>query len=178
MGHTASGGKAKQMGNLERFPQRSKRTSCPKKLHIYFSQSSKPQRTASRVEPTIPRLELCTAVLAVEMADLIQDELDLQLDAVQFYTDSKLVLGYICSESKRFYTYVHNRVQRICQSSKPVQWHYVRTEENPADHASRSLTPSQLEKTTWFTGPPSINSWGKAKNVIFNETQRAAFEKE
>nr|XP_054592946.1 uncharacterized protein LOC129159777 [Nothobranchius furzeri] len=107
-------------------------------------------------EPTIPRLELCAAVLAAEMADLIQDELDLDFDAVHFYTDSKVVLGYICNESKRFYTYVHNRVQHIRQSSKPAQWHYVRTEENPADHASRSLSAFQLKRSTWFTGPPFI----------------------
>ncbi|XP_060795476.1 uncharacterized protein LOC132898102 [Neoarius graeffei] len=46
-------------------------------------------------EPTIPRLKLCAAVLAVEMADLIREELDLKLDAIRFYTDSKVVLGYI-----------------------------------------------------------------------------------
>ena len=51
-------------------------------------------------EPTIPRLELCAAVLGAEMADLIQDEMDLKLDAIRFYTDSKVVLGYICNESK------------------------------------------------------------------------------
>ncbi|XP_077389538.1 uncharacterized protein LOC144026608 [Festucalex cinctus] len=107
--------------------------------------------------PTIPRLELCAAVLAVEMADLIKEEMDLRFDAVHFYTDSKVVLGYICNMSKRFYTYVHNRVQRIHQSSKPEQWHYVRTEENPADHASRSLSAAQLVKSTWFTGPVFIH---------------------
>ncbi|KAI2644797.1 Paraneoplastic antigen-like protein 5 [Labeo rohita] len=104
-------------------------------------------------EPTIPRLELCAAVLAVEMADLIKDELDLELNDIKFFTDSKVVLGYIYNESKRFYVYVHNRVQRIHQSSKPEQWHYVRTEENPADHASRSLPASRLAQTSWFTGP-------------------------
>ncbi|XP_039534522.1 uncharacterized protein LOC120483523 [Pimephales promelas] len=104
-------------------------------------------------EPTIPRLELCAAVLAVEMADLIKDELDLKLDDIKFFTDSKVVLGYIYNESKRFYVYVHNRVQRIHQSSRPEQWHYVHTEENPADHASRSLPASGLVQTSWFTGP-------------------------
>lgn len=54
-------------------------------------------------EPTVPRLELCAAVLAVEMADLIHDELDLKLDSSNFYTDNKVVLGYICNESRRFY---------------------------------------------------------------------------
>ncbi|XP_032426150.1 uncharacterized protein LOC116724511 [Xiphophorus hellerii] len=90
------------------------------------------------------------------MADLIQDELDLHFDAIHFYTDSKVVLGYICNDSRRFYTYVHNRTQRIRQSSKPEQWHYVRTEENPADHASRSLSAAQLKRSTWFTGPSFI----------------------
>lgn len=110
-------------------------------------------KLAPQSEPTIPRLELCAAVLAVEMADLIQEEIDLKLNAVGFYTDSKVVLGYICNKTKRFYTYVHNRVQRIHQSSKPEQWHYVHTEENPADYASRSLPASHLTQSLWFTGP-------------------------
>lgn len=110
-------------------------------------------KLAPQTAPTIPRLELCAAVLAVEMADFIQDELDLPLKMTKFFTDSKVVLGYIYNESKRFYVYVHNRVQRIRQSSKPEQWNYVHTSENPADHASRSLPPSCLSQTSWFTGP-------------------------
>ncbi len=108
-------------------------------------------------EPTIPRLELYAAVLAVEMADLIADELELEINDMKFFTDSKVVIGYIYNESKRLYVYVHNRVQRICQSSRPEQWHYVRTEENPADHASRSLPASCLPQTSWFTGPSFLH---------------------
>ncbi len=114
-------------------------------------------KLAPQSEPTIPRLELCAAVLAVELADLIQGELDLKLDSIKFYTDSKVVLGYICNETKRFYTYVHNRVQRIRQSSTPQQWHFVRTDENPADHASRSLPASLLAQSSWFTGPSFLH---------------------
>ncbi|KAM6948701.1 importin-13-like [Aplochiton taeniatus] len=50
-------------------------------------------------------------VLAVEVAELIQDELDLKLDAIKFFCDSKVVLGYIHNQTKRFYVYVHNRNQ-------------------------------------------------------------------
>lgn len=114
-------------------------------------------KLAPQSEPTIPRLELCAAVLAVEVTDLIREELDLKLDAIRFYTDSKVVLGYIYNVTKRFYTYVHNRVQRIRQSSAPEQWHYVRTEENPADHASRSLPASHLAQSSWFTGPSFLH---------------------
>lgn len=61
-------------------------------------------KLAPQSEPMILRLELCAAVLAVELADLIRGELDLKLDAIKFYTDSKVVLGYICNEMKHFYT--------------------------------------------------------------------------
>nr|XP_054587010.1 uncharacterized protein LOC129152514 [Nothobranchius furzeri] len=104
-------------------------------------------------EPTIPRLELCGAVLAVEMAELILDELDHKPNTVKFYCDSKVVLGYICNNSKRFYVYVHNRVHRIRQSTSPEQWHYVTSEQNPADLATRSVPASQLMDTMWFKGP-------------------------
>ncbi|KAK7898591.1 hypothetical protein WMY93_019444 [Mugilogobius chulae] len=110
-------------------------------------------RLAPRSEPTIPRLELCGAVLAVELADLIQEELDVQFDEVKFYSDSKVVLGYIHNTSKRFYVFVHNRIQRIRHSSRPEQWHYVPSEVNPADHVTRFLPASRLAQTTWFSGP-------------------------
>ncbi|KAI4905746.1 hypothetical protein NFI96_003038 [Prochilodus magdalenae] len=46
-------------------------------------------KLAPRPEHTVPRLELCAAVLGVELADLIRSELDMQIDAATFYTDSK-----------------------------------------------------------------------------------------
>lgn len=44
---------------------------------------------------TVPHLELCTAVWRVEMTELIIEKLDLDLQAVAFYSDSRVVLGYI-----------------------------------------------------------------------------------
>ena len=44
---------------------------------------------------SIPRLELCGAVLAVQAVDKIVKELDMAISEVVFYTDSKVVLGYI-----------------------------------------------------------------------------------
>lgn len=72
---------------------------------------------------------------------------------MRFYCDSRVVLGYIYNESRRFYVYVHNRIQRITQSTRHEQWHYVLSELNPADHASRSVPTFQLQNTSWFTGP-------------------------
>ncbi len=71
---------------------------------------------------TVPRLELCAAVLVVELAELIHSEIDIELQAVRFFTDSRIVLGYIHNSSRRFYTYVANRVARIRNSTDPKQW--------------------------------------------------------
>lgn len=52
-------------------------------------------RLAPRPAHTVPRLELCAAVSAVEIADFIKAEMDSDIHSVKYYTDSKIVLGYI-----------------------------------------------------------------------------------
>lgn len=64
-----------------------------------------------------------------------------------------MVLGFIGNETRRFYVYVSNRVDRIRKSSTPQQWHYVRTDRNPADLATRSVDAQDLESSMWHTRP-------------------------
>ena len=98
----------------------------------------------SRVAPTkvtpIPRLELTAAVVSVKISELLAAELEYGNVEEFFWTDSKVVLGYIGNQARRFHTFVANRVQRICTHTTPQQWKHVKTEDNPADHASRGLT--------------------------------------
>jgi hypothetical protein len=44
---------------------------------------------------TIPRLELCGAVLATELGETICNYMNLSYDICHYYTDSQVVLGYI-----------------------------------------------------------------------------------
>nr|XP_024655484.1 uncharacterized protein LOC101465727 [Maylandia zebra] len=125
-------------------------------------------KLAPRPDQTIPRLELSAAVLAVELADLISDELDCKLDHTTFYTDSKVVLGYIYNESRRFYVYVSNRVTRIRRSSQPCQWHYVASSQNPADHATRSVPAFQLPLSNWLTGPDLLHQIRSSLNDSYD----------
>ncbi len=111
-------------------------------------------KLAPRPEISVPRLELCAAVLAVEMAETIEDEIDTKLDAVTFYSDSKVV----CNESRKFYVYVNNRVQRIRKSTCPEQWKYVPTDQNPADQATRSVLAADLPHSMWLTGPAFLST--------------------
>lgn len=88
----------------------------------------------------------------MEIAETVTDEIYVKFDAVTFYSDSKVVLGYIHNESRRIYVYVNNLVQRIKRSTSPEQWKYVPTNYNPADHASRSISAENLMNSTWLTG--------------------------
>lgn len=72
---------------------------------------------------------------------------------------STVVLGYINNDTRRFQVFVANHTDRIKSSTKPEQWAYVASEDNPADHASRGLTAEQLKTLNWFTGPKFL--WQK-----------------
>lgn len=106
-----------------------------------------------RTEHSIPRLELCAAVLAVELAKLITSEIDIELDYTTFHTDTKVVLGYVYNETQHFYVYVSNRVHRIRRSTRPEQWRYVPRDQNPADHVTTFVPAAYLSDTTWLSGP-------------------------
>ena len=71
----------------------------------------------ARVAPLNPtsilRLDLCGAVLAGQAAQRVIKQIDLKISDVIYYTDSKVVLGYITTESRWFYVYVANRVELI-----------------------------------------------------------------
>ncbi|XP_061186136.1 uncharacterized protein LOC133194158 [Saccostrea echinata] len=102
---------------------------------------------------TIPRLELCAAVLCTELAAFVLKHIDTTIHEVKFYTDSRIVLGYIYNQTKRFHTYVTNRVQRIRQHSTPKQWNYISSEANPADIGSRGIFANELPHSMWLQGP-------------------------
>ena len=105
----------------------------------------------SRVTPLksiiIPRLELTAAVMSVRVHALLRKELNYKFVKEVFWSDSKVVLGYLANESKRFHVYVANRVQQHRDETSPDQWKYVDTENNPADHASRGMTVQELIKS-------------------------------
>ena len=49
--------------------------------------------------------------------------------------------------------YVSNRVEQIRKSTRPEQWHYVPTTQNPADVATMSVPAARLTDTIWLKGP-------------------------
>jgi hypothetical protein len=68
---------------------------------------------------TVPRLELTATVMSVKMSDFLRKELEYENIKETFWTDSKVVLGYISNEARRFHVFVANRVQKIRDVSSP-----------------------------------------------------------
>ncbi|XP_034081069.1 uncharacterized protein LOC117552007 [Gymnodraco acuticeps] len=112
----------------------------------------------SRVTPlkvmTIPRLELTAATLAARMDKMLRSELQGELLESVLWTDSQSVLKYIRNRTKRFHTFVANRIAVIHNLTKVNQWRFVDTKNNPADDASRGLSiESFYSSKGWLQGP-------------------------
>ena len=112
----------------------------------------------ARVAPlrsvTIPRFELTVATVSVRVANVLKEELDYEELQDFYWTDSKVVLGFISNESRRFHVYVANRVQFIRDQTSLDQWRYVESGCNPADEGSRGVNAKEfIRKSQWIRGP-------------------------
>lgn len=102
---------------------------------------------------TTPRLELMSAVIVTQLSKMLHEELDMTFDEEYYWSDSKIVLGWIANHTKRFNTFVHNRIRLVTSRTEVSQWHHVPGHLNPADIASRGKPCDQLMSSTWFSGP-------------------------
>ena len=112
----------------------------------------------SRLAPikaiTIPRLELLAATLAVKVDTMLRREMKLSEVQSTFWTDSAIVLQYITNKTRRFQTFIANRVSAIHEGSEPCQWRHVPSEMNPADDATRGLKACDMVgRVRWSRGP-------------------------
>ena len=57
-----------------------------------------------------------------------------------------IVLNYIKNETRRFQTFVANRVTEIRELSQPEQWRHCPTKWNAADDVSRGMEMDEVLK--------------------------------
>ncbi|XP_076301551.1 uncharacterized protein LOC143219488 [Lasioglossum baleicum] len=112
----------------------------------------------SRVAPlkstTIPRLELCAAVLLSKLYVNVINALGIQFSCTRLWTDSTIVLCWINKSSNTLKTFVANRVSRIQDVTQASDWGYVPSQQNPADAVSRGQNPIEfLNNELWIQGP-------------------------
>ena len=112
----------------------------------------------TRVAPvkveTLPRLELCGATLLTRLAKHLISGMLQAPSSVTFWSDSKVVLDWLQSHASRWPTFIANRVSEISTSFPDAAWRHVRSKDNPADCATRGLSPQELaDFTLWWRGP-------------------------
>ncbi|XP_055585104.1 uncharacterized protein LOC129737956 [Uranotaenia lowii] len=115
---------------------------------------SSKSKVAPLHELSIPRKELCAAVLLVKLVTKIVSFVDINFRQVLLWSDSQIVLAWIKKHPDRLEIFVRNRIAEINLHTQQEQWHYVPSQFNPADIVSRGLLPFPLsQNTTWWEGP-------------------------
>ncbi|XP_031637273.1 uncharacterized protein LOC116349812, partial [Contarinia nasturtii] len=112
----------------------------------------------TRVAPlkgmTIPRMELCEALMMAQMCQQICSVHDVSMNKLTLWTDSSIVIHWLSKCPSGLKAFVGNRVAEAQECTKGAQWKHVRTNDNPADLASRGLFASGLVgNSLWFHGP-------------------------
>ncbi|XP_053697048.1 uncharacterized protein LOC128744228 [Sabethes cyaneus] len=121
------------------------------KLRLLTSKS----KLAPLSELTIPRKELCAALLLTRLLAKVLPALNMPVQEVVLWSDSTIVLAWLKKPLNQLQLFVRNRVAVIQQHTDNFRWEHVRSHQNPADVISRGQLPEDLATNTLRWHGPS-----------------------
>ena len=113
-------------------------------------------RVAPRKQQSIPRLELCAALVGAQLARMVKEELTLPLSEMFLWSDSMTVITWLQSQSCRYKVFVGTRVSEIQDLVGVESWRYVDTGRNPADIVTRGDSLASLSQTNPYSHGPDF----------------------
>uniref|UniRef100_A0A914MKQ9 CCHC-type domain-containing protein n=1 Tax=Meloidogyne incognita TaxID=6306 RepID=A0A914MKQ9_MELIC len=148
---------------------------------IFAKNRLKPKKGGKTL--TIPRMELIAILIGVRATAYVQKEIGVPLTQIHLWSDSQIALSWVRSPQSQP-SFVQRRLDEIKKHTN-ITFHYIRTNENPADLATRGLIPQELNQNRlWWSGPDwlekSTSSWPEdptfetfnLKEAITNETRK------
>lgn len=117
-------------------------------------------RVAPLKSLSIPKLELCAAKLLADLILSVKKVYSFMIFSdICAWSDSQVALSWINSSPSRWKPFVANRVACIQEIISFDSWRYVPSDQNPADCASRGMTPAELLSfDLWWKGPAFLFS--------------------
>ena len=127
-------------------------------------------RIASLKRLSLPRLELCAAMLLADMYQASSRALKISFNKTRFCTDSMIVLAWLKSPAARWKTFVAYRVNHIQEITNIEDGSHISSKENPPDLVSCGVDANVLKNLSlWWRGPNWLQqveaSWPKCEEI-------------